>query len=99
MPKIIFGRDFDWEYNTPEDFKIYKSKYLKEYLIEQREYIKRSRIDRRSCLDRRVLKFSPDYPDDDRRMINDRRKGWDDRVESRPATRWRNFSREEPYRS
>jgi hypothetical protein len=46
-------------------------------MLSKKEYIKRSVTDRRSSLDRRVFNFGPD--DKERRMIKDRRKGWEDR--------------------
>lgn len=52
-------------------------------------YIKRSSIDRRSPVDRRVIDMGPGYPGRERRVhLQDRRKGWEDRFGWERTSRW-----------
>jgi hypothetical protein len=63
----------------------------KEELITQMEsaYEKRTLIDRRSPVDRRILDMGPGYPGaEDRITIKDRRRGWEDRYGWERISRW-----------
>lgn len=60
--------------------------------LQEKQYIKRSVMDRRSFLGRRVLNLGPVYPGKERRIKKNRRQGWEDRVEWQPANQWNNFS-------
>ena len=98
MAKIIINRNYAWEDGCPEDFKIYNSMHLKDKFMWKKEYIKRSKTDRRSFLDRRIMNFGPNYPGQDRRSKKDRRKGWDDRSEFQLFTWWDKFLQESPFK-
>nr|MDA8136469.1 hypothetical protein [Desulfobacteraceae bacterium] len=99
MTKIIIDRNSAWEDGCPEDFKIYDSTHLKDKFMWKKEYIKRSKTDRRSFLDRRIMNFGPDCPDRDRRVKRDRRKGWDDRSEPQLFTWWDSLPQKSPLRA
>jgi hypothetical protein len=88
MTKSEKDKDFLREDDRREDFNLYKSNHIKENFLLKQEYIKRSKIDRRSLLDRRILNLGPEDPDQERRAKKDRRKGWDDRVESESPYPW-----------
>jgi hypothetical protein len=63
----------------------------KEELITPMEsaYEKRTLIDRRSPVDRRILDMGPGYPGaEDRITIKDRRRGWEDRYGWERISRW-----------
>jgi len=49
-------------------------------MLQEKKYIKRCTLDRRSSLDRRILNLGPVYPSEEKRMEKDRRKGWEDRL-------------------
>lgn len=52
-------------------------------------YIRRSSIDRRSPVDRRILDMGPGYPGRERReKIKDRRRGWEDRYGWERISKW-----------
>ncbi|NOX32588.1 MAG: hypothetical protein GXP56_02455 [Deltaproteobacteria bacterium] len=52
-------------------------------------YAKRSLIDRRSPVDRRVLDMGPGYPGRQKRENkNDRRRGWEDRYGWERISKW-----------
>jgi hypothetical protein len=52
-------------------------------------YVKRSLVDRRSPVDRRILDMGPGYPGaEDRITIQDRRRGWEDRFGWERISRW-----------
>ena len=52
-------------------------------------YAKRTLIDRRSPVDRRILDMGPGYPGaEDRIGIKDRRRGWEDRYGWERISRW-----------
>lgn len=52
-------------------------------------HFKRSPIDRRSPVDRRILDIGPEYPTGQRRrVLNDRRKGWEDRFGWERISKW-----------
>ena len=99
MKIIIRDKDFLWEDGRPEDFNIYKSNYLKENFLLKQEYTKRSKIDRRAFLDRRILNLGPDDPDQERRAKKDRRKGWDDRVEPKSPYPWNDSPKRSRFKS
>jgi hypothetical protein len=62
-------------------------------MLGKKEYIKRSILDRRSSLDRRVLSFDPVYPDREQRINKDRRQHWEDRIKWQSADQWDSFSK------
>jgi len=52
-------------------------------------YTKRSPMDRRSPVDRRILDMGPGYPGADGRIImKERRKGWEDRYGWERISKW-----------
>ncbi len=52
-------------------------------------YMKRSAIDRRSPVDRRILDMGPGYPPMEYRIkFKDRRRGWEDRYGWERISRW-----------
>jgi hypothetical protein len=52
-------------------------------------FIKRSPLDRRSPVDRRILDIEPGYPTVQKRKIfTDRRRGWEDRFGWERISRW-----------
>jgi len=57
-------------------------------MLEEKQYIKRSVIDRRSFIERRVLNPWQVYPGKEQRIKKDRRKGWEDRVDWQPVNQW-----------
>ncbi len=60
-------------------------------MLQKKEFIHRSPMDRRLPLNRRILNLGPRYPDKEKRMKQDRRQGWEDRFE------WQRFNQVEPY--
>jgi hypothetical protein len=44
-----------------------------------KKFIERSLLDRRPCIDRRVINLGPGNPGKDKRMGKERRKGWENR--------------------
>lgn len=62
----------------------------KESMIQvETMYSKRSPMDRRSPVDRRILDMGPGYPgNDDRIIIKDRRRGWEDRYGWERISKW-----------
>ncbi len=91
MGKKIFNRDIVWEDGNPNFYKLYASRFLDEDYDQAKKYVRRSALDRRSFLDRRIMNFTFKCPDKDRRLKKDRRKGWDDRVEQQSKTRLGSF--------
>lgn len=57
-------------------------------MLQEKQDIKRSVMDRRSFIERRVLTVCSTYSDTERRTNKDRRKGWEDRVDCQPASQW-----------
>jgi len=57
-------------------------------MLQEKQYIKRSVIDRRSLIERRVLNLGPLYPGKEERIKKDRRKGWEDRIDPQPISQW-----------
>ena len=53
-----------------------------------KEFIKRSSVDRRSRMDRRILDLGPRHQGRERRKGNDRRQGWEDRYGWERSSRW-----------
>ena len=52
-------------------------------------YTKRSAVDRRSPVDRRIIDMGPGYPAGERRnKVKDRRKGWEDRFGWERISKW-----------
>lgn len=52
-------------------------------------YVKRSPVDRRSLVDRRILDMGPGYPGQERRLnLKDRRRGWEDRYGWERISKW-----------
>ncbi len=52
-------------------------------------FAKRSLVDRRSPVDRRILDMGPGYPgDENREDLKDRRRGWEDRYGWERISRW-----------
>ena len=52
-------------------------------------FAKRSPLDRRSPVDRRILDIGPGYPTAQKRKISkDRRRGWEDRFGWERISRW-----------
>lgn len=52
-------------------------------------HTKRSAIDRRSPVDRRIIDMGPGYPSGERRnKVKDRRKGWEDRFGWERISKW-----------
>ena len=52
-------------------------------------YVKRTLLDRRSSVDRRILDMGPGYPGvEDRITIKDRRRGWEDRYGWERISKW-----------
>lgn len=52
-------------------------------------YTKRSLVDRRSPLDRRILDMGPGYPGNNNRDgFKDRRRGWEDRYGWERISKW-----------
>ena len=54
-------------------------------------YTKRSSVDRRAPIDRRILDIGPGYPGRENRQnskIKDRRKGWEDRFGWERISKW-----------
>jgi hypothetical protein len=52
-------------------------------------FAKRSLLDRRSPVDRRILDMGPGYPGDEGRDdLKDRRRGWEDRYGWERISRW-----------
>jgi len=60
-------------------------------MVSKKIYIKRSVIDRRSLLDRRMFDLGPKYPGKDRRMRQGRRQGWEKRYEWESIDRLTDF--------
>ncbi|MFH2059456.1 MAG: hypothetical protein ABIJ59_11220 [Pseudomonadota bacterium] len=59
--------------------------------MKKRMLQRRSTMDRRSYIDRRILNLGNVYPGKEQRIKKDRRKGWEDRVDWQPAIQWENF--------
>ncbi|MDM8536459.1 hypothetical protein QUF70_06895 [Desulfobacterales bacterium HSG17] len=86
-----------------------KKQYHKNYSWEQenvlseKEYIKRSVIDRRSLLDRRMFNRGTKYQGPERRMRQGRRQGWERRYDwesiDRMTSFCKNFKIHQPYKS
>lgn len=57
-------------------------------MLQEKRYIKRSAIDRRSFLNRRILNLGPVNPCEDQRIKKYRRKGWEDRLGWHRSSRW-----------
>ena len=57
-------------------------------MLQEKQYIKRSVVGRRSFIERRVLNLGPVYPGKEERTNKDRRKGWEDRVDPQPISQW-----------
>lgn len=54
-------------------------------------YSKRSLVDRRSQVNRRILDMGPGYPGSENRQnfkVNDRRRGWEDRYGWERISKW-----------
>ncbi len=52
-------------------------------------YVKRTPMDRRSPVDRRILDMGPGYPGQENRLgIKNRRRGWEDRYGWERISRW-----------
>lgn len=50
---------------------------------------RRSQVDRRSPVDRRIIDMGPGYPSgENRAVVRDRRKGWEDRFGWERISRW-----------
>lgn len=60
-------------------------------MLQAKNHTRRSVMDRRSFIDRRVLNLGPLYPAQDRRTQKDRRQGWEDRAEWKPIKRLGSF--------
>ena len=60
-------------------------------MVSKKEYIKRSVIDRRSPLERRIFNFDPKYQGKERRMKQGRRQGWEQRYEWESIDRFTSF--------
>jgi hypothetical protein len=60
-------------------------------MLQKKQFKKRSVMDRRSFLDRRILNLGPLYPGKERREIEERRIGWEDRVGWQPTNQWDSF--------
>ena len=57
-------------------------------MLQEKQYIRRSAMDRRSVWDRRILNLGPVYPGEDHRIKKCRRKGWEDRLGWYRSNRW-----------
>lgn len=52
-------------------------------------YVRRSAVDRRSPVDRRILNMGPGYPGVEKRIKRkDRRRGWEDRYGWERVSKW-----------
>ena len=54
-------------------------------------YTKRSLVDRRSPIDRRIMDMGPGYPESESRQnfkVKDRRRGWEDRYGWERISKW-----------
>ena len=52
-------------------------------------FTRRSSVDRRTPMDRRVLDMGPGYPGRERRLtLRDRRRGWEDRFGWERISKW-----------
>ena len=60
-------------------------------MLQTKKFIKRSAMDRILPLNRRILNLGPKYPDKEQRMKQNRRQGWEDRVE------WQRSNPVEPH--
>ncbi len=56
-----------------------------------KKYIKRSILDRRTNIDRRILNLGPLYPGKDRRILKNRRQRFEDRCGWDPFSQWSSF--------
>lgn len=55
----------------------------------KKAFLKRSPVDRRSSIDRRILDMGPEDPEIERREnLKERRKGWEDRREWKRIGKW-----------
>ena len=61
-------------------------------MLQKKEFTKRSAMDRRLSLNRRILNLGPIYPDKEQRMKQDRRQGWEDRSGWNPLNLWGSLS-------
>ena len=55
-------------------------------MLSKKEYTNRSLIDRRSSLDRRIVNFGPMYSNNEQRIKQDRRQGWEKRYDWKPIS-------------
>ncbi|MDX2441577.1 MAG: hypothetical protein QNK40_13640 [Desulfobacterales bacterium] len=60
-------------------------------MLQEKQQMKRSVMDRRSFRDRRILNLGSVSPDIEQRSMKDRRQGWEDRVGWQRLTRWSSF--------
>ncbi|MCP4022646.1 MAG: hypothetical protein GY729_12455 [Desulfobacteraceae bacterium] len=58
-------------------------------VVKKKVFSKRSPVDRRSGIDRRIIDIGPQYPSKNRRQkIIGRRKGWEDRYGWERVSKW-----------
>jgi len=60
-------------------------------MSQTKEYIKRSSLDRRTNIDRRILNLGPLFPGKEQRIIKNRRQNFEDRCGYDPLIRWSSF--------
>ncbi len=59
---------------------------------KEKKQLKRSVLDRRSSLARRVINLGPKYLDQEQRKKRERRIRWEDRIGWDPLHQWTHFS-------